>query len=109
PPTRSLGARPLLQPRQAPDDRRDRLQASIPHNIVRNAIALAAGSHLVDDLVDRPDEDRWHLEHPLHGEAIPSPLAREPLGGVSSALGDYQRTDGAQLDVVESGAGLRAA
>src|SRR5262249_53154714 len=40
------------------DDRRDDLQASIAHHIVRNAVAFTASLYFVDDLVYRPDQDR---------------------------------------------------
>src|SRR5215470_9531332 len=95
-----------LATRDALDNRRDRLQAPVRHDIVRDAVAFTTFLHLVDDLANRPDEDRGHLEHSLDGQALPPAFAREPLRGLPAVLGDDDGGDDAQLDLVESRAGL---
>src|SRR5215467_5020816 len=98
----------LLHFGQARDDRHDLLQLSIPHHIVRNAVAFTTCLHLVDDPGRRPDEDRGHLEHPLQRQPIPATLAHEPLGRRPAVLGGNDGREDAQLDLVEAGAGLLA-
>ena len=99
----------LLGSRKTRDDRRDHLQTGIRSNIVRDAVAFSTPQQLLDDLVDRPDEDRGHLEDSLHGQAIPAARADELFGRLPAVVGNNDRADDAQLDVVESRARVAAA
>src|SRR5262249_26939144 len=97
-----ISAEEALGAGQTADDRRDCFHGAIAHDVVGDALSLAPRAHLVDDVIDRPDEDRRHLEDLIGRDAHPPSLAREALGGGLPLIGEDDGRHHAQLDPVET-------
>src|SRR5438093_11288985 len=87
---------------QSGDDRHHLLHGVVEDDVVRESVSVPAQAHLVDDVIDWPDEDRRHLQHLLGGYSLPRSLTREPLSRLPPLLGEDDRHDHAQLDLAEA-------